>query len=170
MAFWRRIPKGTYVRDTPSWFAHQRGRCSIQGGSLSNEDTLAYGLYNNSTQGVYLHVIGMFIDFLGEGVPPIFGKFIGGVPDTTNIDVPAVISPTAPIYSNDPMPPGMGVFGGDANASFADSFVFHQQLNGQFVYYTGEIAVIAPNTTWQIYYGEGGETQALMFEWYWMED
>lgn len=169
MALWTRYPSGVYTRPSTEWWSHRRGRCSIANG-FGSVDPLIYGLYNNSSPGVYLHVIGVAIHQEAEGVLPVYGEFITGVPDTSSIITAATISETAPIYSNDPMPPGIGVFGADPNATFAEGLMIPVDLNAVYFYPTNEIAVLAPNDTLGMYYGVGAGQFRIMFEWYWAED
>jgi|SRR5271163_675845 len=170
MPFWSRYPKGTYVRPSTEWFAHQRGRCSIANGFSLTAGPLIYSLLNNGVPSVYLHVIGVTIHQIGEGVLPVYGKFYTGIPNPNLITTPPTLSPTTAIYSNDPMPPGVGGLGLDPAATFAESFVIPIGLEPIVFYPTKEIAVIAPGDVWGLYYGEGAGTFIVMFEWYWAVD
>ena len=170
MPFWSRYPKGTYVRPSTEWYAHQRARCSLNGGGTTNSAALVYGLYNGLGPGVYLHLIGISIFESGEQAPFYYGKFYTAPLDQSEVVTQANISPTSPIYSNDPMPYGMGVFGDDLAPSFNDAFFIAVQPNDQPFYQTNEIAVIAPGDIFGMYAGEGTAGFTIMFEWYWAID
>lgn len=171
MPLWSRSPKGVYARPSTEWYANQRGRCSILNGFPNDGGPLIYALYNNGSPSVYLHVIGVVLQMFGEGEEPVYGRFYtGGAPNQDHISSPATISPTAPIYSNQPMPPGVGQLGSDPTATFADALVIPTSLNPTVFYPTREIAVIAPNDVLGLYYGSGAGTFLVMFEWYWAVD
>lgn len=170
MPLWTRYPKGTYVRTSAQWYAHQRGRCSLQSNGDASGFSQVYGLFNNSSPGVYLHVLGFTVEAPSEGVPNVFGRFYTGSLPTAGMTAPAIISPTSPIYSNDPMPPGVGVFGVDPANTFADSFLAFAGANTLNYYYTEDVAAIAPNDIFALYVGFGLAVTNLMFEWYWAND
>ncbi len=170
MPFWSRYPKGTYVRRSAEWYAHQRGRCSITGGGINQPVGMVYGLYNGTGPGVYLHLIGITVQSNGEEADLYYGKFYSAPLDQTYVSSEATISPTAPFYSNDPMPYGIGVFGDDPAASFDDAFFVMTQPNPMPFYATEEVAVIAPGDIFGIYSGEGTTNLFVMFDWYWSID
>lgn len=170
MAYWFRTPKGIYTRRTSEWYAHQRGRCSLQDGTVVLGGTPAWGLFNNFPTAVYIHIIGMHITVVLGPATPIFGKLIMGVPDPTNVVTPCTISPTVPIYPTDPVPHGVGVFGSDPAASFADAFLIGGG-GGVFDYYhLGELAIVPPQQTFEIYTDPFASEVDIMFEWYYAED
>jgi hypothetical protein len=170
MPFWSRYPKGTYVRPSTEWYAHQRGRCSIGLGGADGSGTPVYGLFNNSAPGVYLHVIGLVLYDSGEAGGLHYGKFYTGMPNQSGVTVPAPVSPTSAFYSNDPMPPGIGVFGNDLAATFDDAFLVIEFNEPLYFYPTREIAVIAPGDTFGIYVPNGLGFFNIMWEWYWAID
>jgi hypothetical protein len=170
MPFWTRYPKGTYVRRSPEWYAHQRGRCSLMSGADASGLSQVYGLFNGTGPGVYLHVIGVQIAAGSEGLPLYYGKFYNGVPPTTGMTASAIISPTSAIYSNDPMPYGVGVFGVDGTVTYDDALVVDAAAAPVQFYPTNEIAVIAPGDTLAFYTPFGLGFFNIMFEWYWAID
>lgn len=170
MPLWSRYPKGTYTRNSAEWYAHQRGRCTLTGGGINQPVGMVYGLWNNSSPGVYLHVLGVTVQSNGEEAIQYYGKFYTAQLDQSAVSEPATISPTTPIYSNDPMPPGIGVFGDDLNASFNESLIVFATPEPEPFYETGEIAVLAPNDILGFYAGEGSTNILVFFEWYWSVD
>ena len=170
MPFWSRYPKGTYVRRSPEWYAHQRARCSLQSNGDGSGFSQVYGVMNATGPGVYLHIIGCTIFAPSEGPPNVFGRFYNGAPPTAGMTSPALISPTSALYSNDPMPYGVGVFGVDPNNTFEDAFLIFAGAFSPVFYPTNEIAVIAPGDTFALYVPFGLSITNLMFEWYWAID
>lgn len=170
MAYWFRQPKGVYTRRTPEWYAHQRGRCSLQNGSLTDNATRVWGLFNNFPTAVYIHIIGIHVYLVLVPQTPIFGKLIMGQPVTSDIAVPATISPSVPLYPTDPAPHGIGVFGSDPTASFADAFLIGGGSGAYDYYFLGESAIVPPQQSF-VLYGDPiiGEFD-VMFEWYYAED
>lgn len=170
MPLWTRYPKGTYTRTSAEWYAHQRGRFTMTGGGVNGPVGMVYGLWNNSSPGVNLHILGITLQSNGEEADLYYGKFYTYPLDQSAVAGEATISPTSPIYSNDPMPPGVGVFGDDLNPTFSDAFFIMTQPNPMPFYQPGEIAVLAPNDIFGIYSGEGTINLFVMFEWYWAQD
>jgi hypothetical protein len=195
MPRWFRVPKGTYTRDTPDWFARQRGRGVVQfnpSRCAGFPFTPSIGLVNANTANVYLHVIGFtaWCDGDPAGPPPevfppnpdagnsLFGRYSSGSPvpiaDTNN----AIWGPCSPLYSDAPNPPGSTVAGGAVNPTFLDNQVLTPTSFGNnFANDTGEtlywppwdLAVIAPNTTWELY-SALAFTGLFYFEYYWLNE
>ena len=166
MPRWFRKPKGVVQRTTAQWYAHSRGRCSMTGGGINQPFGMVYGLYNNGLPSTYLHVIGISVTSNGEEANLYYGKFYTPPLDQSAVTVPATISATSPIYSDDPMPAGIGVFGDDPDATFDDAFFVTTQPDPMPFYWTEEIVVISPGMIFGIYAGEGSANIFVMFDWY----
>jgi len=172
--FWSRKPIGTYVRPTTDWFIHQRARCSIETEELSTDYIQAFGLFNNSTTGQFLHVIGMIGNF-GDQPPSInvaaFGRYIAGS-TPPNPDGDAYQTATGPLYASDPMPPGIGFYGEAEDPTFVEVTMLTLNLLVQGWYPPWDIAVIPPNWEWEFYGQEVGyyDDLVVMFDYYWSPD
>lgn len=170
MPLWSRYPKGTYTRPSAEWYAHQRGRCAL----AENFDTSGFyeifGLFNNSSPGVYLHILGVVISAGSEGIPVFYSQIYTGQPPTAGGTSPALISSTAPLYSNDPMPPGIGVWGVDPNPIIPNAPFFIAGANPAVFYPPGEVAVLAPNDTFGVLAAPEFPAFRIMFDWYWAGD
>lgn len=191
MPRWYRVPKGTYTRDTPDWFARQRARVGIQFNPFNLPEwpfTPAVGLVNSNTQNVYFHVtaLTMFTDGdPGPPVPPVvfppnpfatetlFAKYSTGIiplPDPNN----SIWGPATALYSDAAMPPGSGVAGASQDATFTDNSIFNpaswNDTPGETIYgRRDELAIVAPNTTWEIY-GLNMVSTFFVIDYYWLSE
>lgn len=168
MPLWHRIPKGTYVRPTPDWYAHQRARVAMFiDSTLTPPEYPAVALVNNSTANVNLHVIG--ISVTTTTVSSIYGKFITPpLPIASSTDF--TVSSPMPLYSTDAMPPGFGVVGKEPKPTFDDAINL-QGTNPVYQWFPPwEIAVIAPMTALELYGDEIDSTIAVMIDYIWMQD
>ena len=170
MPFWSRYPKGTYTRPSGEWYAHQRGRCVLAENTDASGIFEVFGLWNNSAPGVYLHLLGVVISAGSEGIPVFYSQIYTGLPPTAGATSPALISETIPMYSNDPMPPGVGVWGVDPAVIIPDAPMFVAGETPAVFYPPGEVAVIAPNDTFAVTTAPGFPAFRIMFDWYWAYD
>jgi hypothetical protein len=192
---WFRVPKGTYTRDTPDWFSRQRGFGVVQ----FNPSELAVwpftpsvGLLNSNVANQYLHVIGLTIFVDGDpppAVPPpvsppndfaggtMFARYSQG-PDPLSDPSNAIWGPCSPLYSDSPMPPGSTIAGACINPSFTDNQIFspfsyvldEDNAAGETLYWPPwDLAVIAPNTCWEIY-AANPYTGFFRFDYYWLSE
>lgn len=170
MPFWSRYPRGVYQRNTPDYWNHNRGRCSMQISAQATNWNVAFCLFNDSAPGVYLHILSIVVDEVGPEPGPWYGKTITGQPAAPPADGNFLTSPTVPIYSNDQMPPGVGIIGQDVGATFNDAFFIPRTFSGIFAIPQAEIAVLAPNDSFELYTDVVGNITTVVFDWVWLGD
>ena len=112
-----------------------------------------------------MHVIGLSLEDTG-GPASLFGKYINTpLPPNPNGDS-AILGGPEPLYSNAAMPFGMLEFGQELTPNMAQATVFDIAGPPAFFYTPPwEIAVIAPNTGWELYSDNiGGTTILAVFD------
>lgn len=174
MPFWTRKPIGTYLRSTPDWFLHQRARAAVQTEGVTADYVAAFGLFNNSSPAAYLHVLSVSL-FFTDSPPPtdvsLYAHYIGG-PIAPNPDGDAFQSATTALYADDPLPPGVALFGQATNPTDEESTILAWDglvFNWSPGY---EIAVIPPNYSWEFYMptGEFAVDYVFMCDYLWLPD
>ena len=163
MAFWSRFPKGTYVRQSPEWFARSRARAFVQL-TFTTGYVPALALVNQSSPPVYLHVIS--INDSLDNPDPILTYINGMLPANPAGDTVVTQGPQ-PIYTDQPMPPGQVMAGAAApyDANIAVS---------SFVDYSlppWEVCVIAPGMGLQLLADKANPgAMYATFDYYWAVD
>lgn len=97
-----RRPKGSYSRSTPDWFSGSMAWIGMASGSTGGTYPGA-GLYNDSTLGLNLHVVGLEVG-AGAGTTSINVVFTQGPPGYN------VGTPGQPVLLNKPAPPGAAIY------------------------------------------------------------
>ena len=173
MPLWFRQPKGVVVRSTPDWYAHQRARVSAKiAATLAPPEYPAVGLANipgpsamGAPASVNLHVIGIWVNFTAP--VSVYGRYtMAPLPASASMDFYA--GTPVPLYSNDPMPPGMAVVGAETAPSFQDATYIPGFANPW--YPPWEIAVITPGMVWELYGDEIEGQLQVMFDYIWLQD
>ena len=174
MPRWFRTPKGIVTRRPPDWYAHQRGRCSVQwtpdlslGAYIS-----AIALVNSGLPGVYLHVFGVQVFQINAA--QIYAHYVGQPPPAPPSAQTPLIGPATALYSNDPAPPGNCAVGvaqpevpGSPGDHFAEPFLFIAPSGWQIQYNVEDLFVLSPGETLEIFSGLNGRWEA-MFDYYYL--
>jgi hypothetical protein len=173
---WFRTPKGIVTRRPSDWYAHQRGRCSIQWtpNLVPNTYTSAIALTNTGLPPVYLHVFG--VQVYQVGAAQIYAHYVGQPPPATGNVETVLLSPTVALYSNDPTPPGAIAYGvaqpevpGSPGDYYAEPFLFIAPNGSQIQYNVEDLFVISPGETLEIFSGLNGRWEA-MFDYYYLPE
>lgn len=174
MPRWFRTPKGIYSRRTTDWYAHQRGRCSVQWVTQIAPINFvsAIALVNNGLPSVYLHVFG--VQVFQVSAAQIYAHYVGQPPPAApNPQFPVFGAPTA-LYSNDASPPGTCAVGvaqpsgpPDINGMYPEAFLFLAPDGLQIQYNVEDLFVISPGESLELYSGLNGRWFA-MFDYYYL--